>query len=71
VGWNDDIAEIGKMLDMASTNKEALEERIQTFASLVNSFSQVMSFAVAYELMSIISFLKLIFLTPKTDIIII
>ncbi|TVU12764.1 hypothetical protein EJB05_46421, partial [Eragrostis curvula] len=39
MGWDDDIAEIGKMLDMASGNKEALE-RIQTFTSLVTSFSQ-------------------------------
>ncbi|KAK3128319.1 hypothetical protein QOZ80_6BG0459880 [Eleusine coracana subsp. coracana] len=40
VGWDDHVAEIGKMLHIASRNKEAVEDRIQTFPSLVASFSQ-------------------------------
>lgn len=44
VGLVDDIAEIGKMLDVEARNIEALDERIQTFAILVTYISQVPSF---------------------------
>ncbi|XP_062233658.1 uncharacterized protein LOC133930903 isoform X2 [Phragmites australis] len=43
MGWDDDIAEIGKMLDMGARNKEALEERIQSFSLLVTCISRVQS----------------------------
>ncbi|CAN6208853.1 unnamed protein product [Urochloa humidicola] len=40
VGLVDDIAEVGKMLDTEARNREALDERIQTFAILVTHISQ-------------------------------
>lgn len=40
----DNIAEVGKMLDTEARNKEALDERIQSFAILVTYIAQVPSF---------------------------
>lgn len=40
VGWDDDIAEIGKILDMGTRNKDVSENRFQPFPSLVINFSQ-------------------------------
>jgi hypothetical protein len=44
VGLVDDIVEVGKMLDTEARSREALDERIQTFAILVTYISQVPSF---------------------------
>lgn len=44
VGMVDDIAEVGKILDTEARNREALDERIQSFAILVTYISQVPSF---------------------------
>jgi hypothetical protein len=43
VGWDYDIAETGKILDMEARNKEALDKRIQTFLRLVTYIRQVLS----------------------------
>ncbi|XP_066370406.1 uncharacterized protein [Miscanthus floridulus] len=40
VGWDYDIAETGKILDMEARNKEALDKRIQTFLRLVTYIRQ-------------------------------
>ncbi|KAL6606587.1 hypothetical protein ACP70R_042240 [Stipagrostis hirtigluma subsp. patula] len=40
VGWDDDIAEIGELLDMDSRNKDTLADRIKPFSLSVSSFSQ-------------------------------
>ena len=42
VGWDSDIAETGKILDMEARNEEALDKRIQTFLRLVTYIRQVL-----------------------------
>lgn len=43
LGWDDDIVEIGKVLDMGTRNNDPSDDRIQPFSILATNFSKVLS----------------------------